>query len=119
TAGKKPEAAQNRAFLSVRGSLYSVEVNEDEETELGRGLTNALRAFSERPDLQEGLRNRIEAKVLEVGAETVRKRLEEEYLPELVQQLERTPDRERAELLRRMRRALDAYRNDELGSRAV
>lgn len=117
-----PTSRKNKAFLYARGSNYYLQVTDGDrqrETRIGKGLEEAVRNFSERPDWQETLRKGIETKVAELGEQQVRTHLESVYLSLLDDEYEtalRTDPQEhgRAGLLNRLRTKLGQYIREEL-----
>jgi hypothetical protein len=72
-------------FISNRGQDYQLLVREDDEkpTLIGNDLGDALANLESHRQWQNVLDARIREKVDEVGPEAIRKRLSEEYLPEV------------------------------------
>ena len=118
-----PEAAsptdkKNTAFLYARGNNYYLQVDIAKHETVGKGLADAFRNFSENIEWQKVLRKRIEAKKGEVGDLVALKRLREEYLPKLSEDIETASnglDSEREALLRKFDKALTGYLQEEEG----
>lgn len=116
-----PNDRRNTAFLFARGSNYYLEIPEGSKQQLiGKGLIVAFRNFSERIDWQQLLQKKIENKIAEVGEQTIWQRMNQEYLPLLKEEIERAssnPDpqeRQRADILRKLKGALETFMREDL-----
>ncbi|MBS3920619.1 MAG: hypothetical protein KG012_17230 [Deltaproteobacteria bacterium] len=116
-----PGDRKNVAFLYSRGSNYYLEISGDKGPQLiGKGLAVAFRNFGERMDWQQTLQKRAEEKIAEVGEQIIRERIEKEYLQILDGEIEtakKNPDpqeRQRADILRKLKSALETFFREEL-----
>ena len=116
-----PNDRKNVAFLFSRGNNYYLQVSDSEEPELvGRGLVEAVRSFSERPDWQQVLKQKAESKVQQEGVDEVKKKIEEDYIPNVLEVSIETAEKNsdpRAQLLRKLLSALKKYVQEELQPR--
>jgi hypothetical protein len=116
-----PDDEKNKSFISCRGANYYLQTAEDKRPErIGAGLADAVRNFGERPDWQQLLKRVVEDRLAAVGRDAVRSRIEAEYVPVLVAEIdksERSQDpriRERAGILRKLQAALERYMKQEM-----
>lgn len=121
-----PGDRKNTAFLYARGSNYYLEIPGDKRPQLvGKGLAVAYRNFGERTDWQQFLQKKVEAKIAEVGEQVLRDRIEREYFPLLNGEIEKAganPDlqeQQRADILRKLKRALETFLREDLRTSRV
>jgi hypothetical protein len=121
-----PGDRKNTAFLYSRGSNYYLEITGDKGPQLvGKGLAVAFRNFGERTDWQQILQKKVEAKIAEVGEQVLRDRIENEYFQLLNGEIEKAganPDpqeRQRADILRKLKTALETFLREDLRASKV
>ncbi len=121
-----PGDRKNMAFLYARGSNYYLEIPDDKGPQLvGKGLAVAFRNFGERTDWQQILQKKVEAKIAEVGEQVLRDRIENEYFQILNAEIEKAggnPDpqeRQRADILRKLKVALETFIREDLRTSRV
>ncbi len=110
-------------FLHSSGSHYYLSLDEDKKpVDLGNGLEEALGELASHPEWQKQLQEAIEAKISELGRSAIKDRLVQGYVPLLTEEIEKAEggtDQTRANILRKLQRALKQYIQKELTSSAV
>lgn len=89
----EPDVDKNEAFIYNRGNYYYLNITIDHRTtkvKLGNGLRASIENFGENSDYQEYVQNLCETFISEQGVGVIRKRLQEEYLPVIESEIERT-----------------------------
>ncbi|MDD4052148.1 MAG: tubulin-like doman-containing protein [candidate division Zixibacteria bacterium] len=118
-----PTDRKNTSYLYARGACYFMQTSEGQKPEeVGRGLADAVRNFSERTNLLQTMQTMIRSKIAEAGEQVIREGLEQEYVPILKNEIEiatnnpKSGDSARADILRKLFGALRQFIDEDLRS---
>lgn len=99
-----PASGRGGSYLYATGVNYYLRLDEHgRPVAIGSGLAEAIDKLSQQSAWMDSLQRQVEAKIAEVGHETMRARLEAEYLPLLATEAEKAEagrDKQRGAILR-------------------
>ena len=118
-----PASGRGGSYLYATGVNYYLRLDEHgRPVAIGSGLAEAIDKLSQQSAWMDSLQRQVEAKIAEVGHETMRARLEAEYLPLLATEAEKAEagrDKQRGAILRRLGGILREYIQTQLRTAAV
>ncbi len=116
------DSRKNKAFIYNRGSNYYLLADTgrgkgEAEKKLGSGIEVALEKFDGQPEWVNQVKENALVKVHELGADTIRKKLSDEYLPIIEAEFEtakRSRDKTRQKILNKLKNSLTTFMEEEL-----
>lgn len=118
-----PASGRGGSYLYATGANYYLRLSDvDRPVLVGKGLEEAIDKLSQQPAWMDNLQQQVEAKIADAGHETMRARIESEYLPILIAEAEKAEggrDSQRGDVLRRLAGILREYMTSQLRTTAV